>query len=322
MPYPRPLSPFDAGYARSPRLDRSLAPRQYSAHPRLRGRILAAVEYAQLVDYHVHHERCGHAVERMEAYVRAALSLGLGEMGLSDHLFVYWLPPERRDPELGMREEELDAYVAEARALQRAYPQIRLRLAMEVDYFPGREEDAARILARHNWDYLLGSVHFLGEWGFDDGRYLDEYARRDVNAVYEEYYDLVGRAAETGLFDVITHLDLPKKFGHRPTRDLRAAEQRAIERIARAGVALEVNTAGLRKPVGELYPSADLLRRCREAGVAATLSSDAHRPEEVGADFDKALAHLAGAGYTDYVAFEGRRRERRPLPRIAPEGEA
>ncbi len=275
---------------------------------------VAAVDYARLVDYHMHHERCGHAVAPMEAYVRAALRIGLGEMGFSDHLFQYWLPPDQRDPELGMREEELDAYVAEARALQRQYPQLRLRLALEVDYIPGREAELARILARYPWDYLLGSVHFLGNWGFDDARYLAEYARRDINAIYEEYYDLVGRAAETGLFDVMAHLDLPKKFGHRPTRDLSGIQRAVVRRLARAGVAVEVNTAGLRKPVGELYPALDLLTLCREAGVPATLSSDAHRPEEVGADFDRALEHLARAGYREYAAFTQRRLERRPLP--------
>ena len=275
---------------------------------------MATVDYARLVDYHVHHERCGHAVDSMEAYVRAALERGLGEMGFSDHLFVYWLPPERRDPELGMCEEQLDEYVAEAHALQRAYPQIRLRLALEVDYIPGQERRLAEILARHQWDYLLGSVHFLGDWGFDDERYLDEYARRDVNAVYLQFFDLLGQAAESGLFDVMTHPDLPKKFGHRPRGDLGDAQRRLAERLARADVAIEVNTSGLRKPVGEIYPSLELLTLFRQAGVPATLSSDSHRPQDVGADYDRALEHLRRAGYREYVAFQGRRRERRPLP--------
>lgn len=276
--------------------------------------LLATVDFGHLVDYHVHHERCGHAVGPMEAYVRAALARGLGEMGFSDHLYMYWLPPDRRDPQLGMREEQLDEYVAEARALQRAYPQIRLRLALEVDYIPGRESDLREILARHDWDYLLGSVHFLGDWGFDQERYQDGYAQRDVDEIYCEYYDLVGRAAESGLFDIMTHLDLPKKFGHRPTRDLGDVHRALVRRLAEAGVAVEVNTSGLRKPVGEIYPALDLLTLCAEAGVPATLSSDSHRPEDIGADFDRALQHLARAGYREYVAFSARRRERRPLP--------
>ena len=276
---------------------------------------LVEVDYARLVDYHVHHERCGHAMEPMAAYVRAALARGLGEMGFSDHLWQYWLPPERRDPELGMREEQLAEYVAEARALRRAHPEIRLRLALEVDYIPAQERALEPLLARHAWDYLLGSVHFLGEWGFDQERQLDEYARRDVDAVYLEFFDLVGQAAESGLFDVMTHVDLPKKFGHRPRGDLGPAQRRLAERLARAGVAIEVNTSGLRKPVGEIYPSLGLLTLLCEAGVPATLSSDAHRPEDVGADFDRALEHLRQAGYREYAAFEGRRRALRPLPR-------
>jgi histidinol-phosphatase (PHP family) len=268
------------------------------------------------VDYHVHHERCGHAVDSMEAYVQAALRLGLGEMGLSDHLYLYWLPLDQRDPTLGMREEQLDEYVAEVRRLQRDYPQIRLRLALEVDYIPGCERELAAILDQHQWDYLLGSVHFLDDWGFDQERYQDEFSRRDINEVYRQYYELVGRAAESGLFDVITHLDLPKKFGHRPTVDLTEIHHDVARRLARAGVAVEVNSAGLRKPVRELYPSLELLSICRQAGVPATLSSDAHRPEEVGQDFDRSLQHLRQAGYTEYVAYQDRRRESRLLPGI------
>ncbi len=277
---------------------------------------MASTPYPDLVDYHVHHERCGHAVEPMERYVQSALAKGLGEMGLSDHLYCYWPAPLVQPGDVGMPEERYDEYVTEARALQRAYPQIRLRLAMEVDYIAGYEEQLAKILGQYEWDYLLGSVHFLGDWNFDHARYIDEYDRRDIDEVYLQFWDLLGQAAETGLFDVMTHIDLPKKFGFRPKSDLRSAKQRMVERLARAGVAVEVNTSGLRKPAREIYPALDLLTICREAGVPATLSSDSHHPDEVGCDFDKALEHLERAGYHEYSAFEGRRREMRPLPRM------
>src|SRR5438046_5812200 len=225
---------------------------------------LAPIDYARLVDYHVHHDRCGHAVERMEAYVQAALELGLGEMGLSDHLYVYWLPRERRDPEIGMPEELYPEYVAEAQHLIRAYDgRVRLRLSSETDYIRGAERELGRILERYDFDYVLGSVHFIGDWNFDNENFVAEFDRRDVNEVYATYYDLVGAAAESGLFDVITHLDLPKKFGHRPTVDMTATHQRVVERLAKAGVAIEVNSSGLRKPVGEIYPALDLLTLCR-----------------------------------------------------------
>jgi histidinol-phosphatase (PHP family) len=112
----------------------------------------------------------------------------------------------------------------------------------------------------------------------------------------------------------MTHPDLPKKFGHRPRGDLADAQKRLAERLARADVAIEVNTSGLRKPVREIYPSLELLTMFQQAGVPATLSSDSHRPQDVGADYDRALEHLRRAGYREYVAFCGRRRERRPLP--------
>ncbi|MBI4491227.1 MAG: histidinol-phosphatase HisJ family protein [Chloroflexi bacterium] len=263
---------------------------------------------ANLVDYHVHTARCGHASGTMEEYVARAREIGLGEMGFSDHFYVYWLPEDQRDPELGMAAHQLGEYVAAVRQLQEAQSAVRIRLALEVDYVPGWEDRLANLLACERWDYLLGSVHFIDAWGFDDSRYVARYQEWDIDQLYERYFELAMAAAESGLFDIMTHLDLPKKFGHRPTRDPRPLYERVAACLKRADVCVEVNTAGLRKPVGELYPAPLLLQACHRAGVPATLSSDAHRPEEVGQDFDRALALLREVGYTEVAAFEGRRR--------------
>jgi len=155
---------------------------------------------------------------------------------------------------------------------------------------------------------VIGSVHFIDGWGFDDARYLGNYAAWDIDALYARYFDLVGASAETGLFDTIGHADLIKKFGHRPRGDQSAAYARVASRLAQAGVCIEVNTAGLRKPVGEMYPHHDLLQACHQAGVQTTLGSDAHAPNEVAADLQSAIDLMRSVGYSRFVRYERRTR--------------
>jgi histidinol-phosphatase (PHP family) len=262
-----------------------------------------------LVDYHIHTARCGHAIGEMAAYVEQAIRAGLPEMGFSDHIFMYWLPVDQRDPELAMAEDAFDSYVEDVQRLRRAYPDITIRLAVEADYIVDHEGILAGILDRYPWDYVLGSVHFIGDWGMDDGRYLARYDDWDIDELYEHYFSLVLRAAESGHFDTMAHLDLVKKFGHRARKALADLYARVARRLAAAGVAIEVNTAGLRKPVNELYPHLDLLTACRKAGVPATLGSDAHAPEEVAADFPLGIEHLRAAGYERILAYRGRKRD-------------
>src|SRR5215472_1756436 len=187
-----------------------------------------------LVDYHVHTARCGHAVGAMERYVERAIESGLKELGFSDHLFMYWLPADRRDPELGMAEWEHDFYIEDVERCRRRYTgDITIRLSTEADFIPGHEKALESIVQRYDWDYVIGSVHFLGEWGFDDSRQIAEFEQRDIDALYAQYFETVGASAETGLFDTIGHIDLIKKFGHRATADLAGAYTRLAQRLAR-----------------------------------------------------------------------------------------
>lgn len=274
-----------------------------------------------VVDYHVHTTRCGHAVGAMERYVERAIHAGLTELGFSDHLYLYWLPPEQRDRELGMAEWELEFYLRDVyRCRERYASDIAIRVSTEADFIPGHERTLEAILRRYDWDYVLGSVHFVDGWGCDDRRYLAGYERWDVDALYRRYFDLVGEAAETGFFDIMAHVDLIKKFGHRPGEDQGGSYAALADRLARAGVCVEVNAAGLRKPAAEAYPHPDLLRACREAGVPTTFASDAHAPEEVGQDFAASAALMRAAGYETYLAFSSRRRTPLRLPPHEPEG--
>jgi histidinol-phosphatase (PHP family) len=179
-------------------------------------------------------------------------------------------------------------------------------LGMEMDWIPGKAEILGQILKPYDWDIVLGSVHWIGAFGFDDDDFLGEWDRRDVDAVFREYADLIDDLANSRLADSLAHLDLPKLFGHQPS-DIEGFNQRLAAAAKRSGCAVEINTNGLRK-TGGIYPSTGLLTLLHRAGVAITLASDAHVAERVGESFDRAIEHARGAGYREFVSFAGRRR--------------
>lgn len=252
-------------------------------------------------DYHVHTERCGHAVGRARDYVEAALRRGLPGLGISDHLPLL----HGSDSELAMDHGDLEDYVAEVSELKSLRPGFLL-LGIEADYRPDTVTDLPDLLRSQPFDYVIGSVHYLDGWAFDDPRSPDGFAGRDLDEVYRRYLELVGDAAETGLFTILGHLDLVKKFGHRPSSDPTPWIEVLADRIARSGVAVELNTSGLRKPVVEIYPSDVFLRALAARQVPLTFGSDAHRPEEVGEGFVAGLEAARRAGYRETLTLPGR----------------
>ena len=268
-----------------------------------------------LPDYHVHTSRCGHAGGATRDYIERAVSVGLAEIAITDHIPLYFLPEAERDPSLAMREDQFDEYLEEVRALQREYEgRIAVRLGLEADFAEGHEAALARFLGRADWDLVLGSVHWVAGGWIDAPGSGARFAREGTQRLYAEYYRLLARAADTGFFDVLTHFDLPKKHGHRPPVPAEEAERAAIEAARLAGCAVEISSAGLRKPVGELYPEPRLLRKLVAAGVPVTFSSDAHAPAEVGWGYDRTVAAARDAGAREFVTIERRRKMGHPLP--------
>jgi histidinol-phosphatase (PHP family) len=279
-------------------------------------------------DYHVHIEKGPYTPEWLERFAAVARQEGLQELGLSEHLCdfyegqkasgAWWEEePEAEDREYsrqwwqGRPRCALSEYVA---FVQDTHPEgITLRLGVEVDYFPQAEEALRRLVAVYPFDFVLGSVHWLGGWGFDHLNRLERWQGRDVDEVYRRYFAGLCRAARSGLFDVLAHADLVKIAGHRPSFDPTPLYVEAAQAIATAGVAVEVSTAGLHKPVHELYPAEAFLRLLCEHGVPITLASDAHRPEDVGRDFDAAVTLARRCGYTRVCRFSRRGREEMPL---------
>jgi histidinol-phosphatase (PHP family) len=259
-------------------------------------------------DHHLHTPRCGHAEGTPAEFLAAAK--GLAGVGFNDHL--PFIDADMADPALAMSWDDLPGYVDEILRLKER--STRVLLGIEADFIPGQEGRLRKVLADLPLDYVYGSVHWVGDWPFDDSRGLARYEGADINALYRDYYGLVVDMARTGLFDVWAHPDIPKKFGFLPTEPMHDAEQTALEAVAAAGMTMEINTSGLRKPIGEIYPTADLLRRACALGIPIVLGSDAHRPAEVGWEFGRAVALARSAGYETYVTFRERERVEVPLP--------
>jgi histidinol-phosphatase (PHP family) len=260
----------------------------------------------------LHTPRCGHAEGTPAEFLAAAD--GLAGVGFNDHL--PFIDAAMTDPALAMSWDDLPGYVDDVLRLKQK--SARVLLGIEADFIPGQESRLREVLAGLPLDYAYGSVHWVGDWPFDDSRELARYEGADVNALYRDYYGVVAEMAAAGLFDVWAHPDIPKKFGFLPTEPVHDAEGAALEAVAAAGMALEVNTSGLRKPIGEMYPTAGLLRRAHALGIPITFGSDAHRPAEVGWEFGRAVALARDAGYETYVTFRERERAEVPLPKIVP----
>lgn len=262
----------------------------------------------ELIDCHTHTERCGHAVGTVEEYVRVAVERGLVGMAITEHLPL----PEGMDPHnhVSMPSCDLEEYLVEVDFVRDRYPEITIVTGVEADYLPDRMDEVRATIddATKRADgarLVLGSVHLLDGWTFDDPHTLDSWASRDVDRVWEEYFATWGDACRTGLFHVMAHPDLVKKFGHVPSFDRRELYAEAARVAAESGVLIEVSTAGLRKPVGELYPGPELLKAFFDAGVAATVGSDAHTPDEVGMQIDLAYDAMAEAGYESAAFPDG-----------------
>lgn len=257
-------------------------------------------------DYHLHTPLCRHASGEPTALAAQAVKLGFDEIGFSDH------NPMPRDDfdDWRMRLAELDEYVARVERARRDHPSLVIKLALEADYFPGAEDWIRELAARHPWDYLIGSVHYVSDaWAIDSPPQMSEWKKHDPWEVWTAYFERLTQAAESGLFDILGHADLCKKFCFYPRQDCTPLFTRFLKAARRRGVAMELNTAGLRKDCREIYPSPRIVQLASEIGVPITFGSDSHSVEEVGLNFAEAVQLARAAGYTRCCRFSGRRRE-------------
>lgn len=260
-----------------------------------------------LIDYHTHLERGPYTLEYLGHFVSMARRQGVEEICITEHghsFYESWHLLDNDWP-LKLNRRHLSDYIELINAAKtRGWP---VRLGLEMDYISSTREETARFLTQNTFDFVLGSVHWVDGFGFDNPEWIEEWEHRSVDELYRRYFTLLREAVESKMFDAIAHPDVIKIFGHRPTFCLTGEYGLLAECLRDNDVCLEVSTAGWRKPVNELYPHLDLLRLCLAHGVKLTLASDAHEPKHVGFGYARAVPILRELGVKELSTFSGRK---------------
>ena len=247
------------------------------------------------VDLHNHTPLCNHATGTPKEFVLKAINEGIDIFGFSDH------NPMNFDKKYRMKFEDMASYEAEILNLKDEFKDIiDIRLGYEVDYLPKYMDER---VFKSNVDYLIGSVHFIDEWGFDNPEFIGRWKGSDIDYLYQEYFNAIKSMAKSAKFQIAGHLDLIKVFNYKPKKDIKIYAKDAIKAIKKANMAVEINARGYLKPVKEPYPSKELLEICKEYEVPITFGSDAHSIEDIGFKY-KELKELAKElGFSECVSF-------------------
>ncbi|QKF83001.1 histidinol-phosphatase HisJ [Halarcobacter ebronensis] len=260
------------------------------------------------VDLHNHTTLCNHATGTMEEYIQKAIEIGIDVYGFSDHA------PMPFDPKYRMDISLKSSYEKSIEELQEKYKNsIEILKAYEVDFMQNSSLMLDEILTS-KVDFLIGSVHFLQEknselWGFDNPEFIGKYKEKDIDLIWSDYFTAIKELAKSRLFDIVGHLDLIKLFKYLPKKDIKLLAKDALKEIKKANMVIEINAAGLRKPINEPYPSKELLELAFELDIPITFSSDAHSVEQVGFMYDEVKSFAKSVGYTKCATFKNRAKE-------------
>jgi histidinol-phosphatase (PHP family) len=251
-------------------------------------------------DYHIHSSFSdGRAAP--EDYIPAAVAAGLQEIGFSEHLTLF-----RGSLDWSMDASDIIPYLNHLNSLVGNVSGIKVRKGLEVDFLPGKEKDIWSLLKKTKLDYAIGSVHYLGDFPVDTGP--EFYDGRNIDNLFETYFENVIAAAASGLFDIIAHCDLIRIYGFKPTTEPDTLYRKLARSFKIHDVAFEINTNGRNRPIGDFYPDRKYLRIFREENVPVCVNSDAHMPSRVAQYFDEAYELLKNAGYTEMAVFQNRER--------------
>jgi histidinol-phosphatase (PHP family) len=251
-----------------------------------------------IVDLHNHTPLCNHAKGEPEEYVKQAIKNGTKYFGFSDHA------PMDFDKKYRLPFSDMQAYSNDILAAKEKYKDdINILLGYEVDWLQGHMDE--RVL-NADVDYLIGSVHFIDKWSFDNPEFIDGWKDKDIDEIWKAYFEATQKMVESGKFDIVGHLDLIKVFKFIPKQDVRVLAKDVLQAIKKSQMVMEINTAGLRKPIGELYPSRALLEVAYDLDIPITFYSDAHAVEQIGAGYGLATSLARDIGYTQSVTFQGR----------------
>lgn len=251
-----------------------------------------------MIDYHTH-SQYSDGIHTYNDLIQSAIDKGIEEIGFSDHLCLHY-------PEWAVPEAKFNHLKQDIINIKNKKTPLRVKFGLEVDYIEGSANEIKRYIERFPVDYIIGSVHYIKSWNFDTNP--ADYENVDIDWFYREYYRLIQETARSGLFDIIGHIDVPKKFGHYPSFDLQPFYEQTAKVFAESDVVIEINTGGLDKPCGEFYPGNDFLKQCYKYHVPVTLGSDAHSADEIARYFDQAVTLLKQIGYRQIAVFTNRKR--------------
>ncbi len=253
-----------------------------------------------IVDLHNHTKLCNHAKGEMEEYIHIAIQKDIKYFGFSDHA------PMDFDKKYRMNFNDMQYYENEVKRLKNKYKdKIEILLGYEVDFLPNHMDK--RVL-KAKVDYLIGSIHFLNGWGFDNPEFIGEYKNKDIDKIWEEYFEAIKNMAKSGLFDIVGHIDLIKVFKYLPKKEVKLIANEAIKEIKKANMVVELNMAGYKKPINELYPSNDILELIKEYDIPITFGSDAHNSNEICKYEDRLQKIVKKFDFTKCAIFKNRDR--------------
>jgi histidinol-phosphatase (PHP family) len=262
-----------------------------------------------MLDYHVHTHYCRHASGEIKEYLVEGMNKGLKEIGISDHYPMFHLPQLSYN-DYSMDLQEFPLYKREVNQVKRIFSsKIDVKLGAEVDYLKAEEPTLMKSLVLEDVDYLMGVIHLLDNWIIDDPRNTHKYLEYDLNAFYNKYFDEIQNLIKSGLFDIVGHIDVIKKFNHIPEEGIEQYIMPCLELIADKELCLEVNTSGIDRPVKDTYPGQKFFKIIFDMGIQITLGSDAHKPSEVGRHFEVILKFLKNVGYSELISFKNREKE-------------
>src|SRR5690625_5982137 len=269
-----------------------------------------------LTDYHVHMAETGKfTVEYYQEYLEKAKQAGIEELGISEHAYFFYetkniLSNPWVDNRRHLHFRDYRNFFDEVRKAE-----LPIKMGIEMDYYPGKEDVIESFLEGYPFDDVIGSVHWIGDWGIDLADFKEEYDKRDIKEVYTQYYDQIVTLAESMLFDFVGHIDLIEIFSYRPDDQafIDAQYDRVVEALANSDTCIEISSAVLRKHEGEIYPDPRFLQKCYDAGVGIVLCSDAHMPKHVGFAYDQSIELARSVGYTQIETFTQRKRQSHPL---------
>ena len=256
------------------------------------------------IDIHNHTTLCNHATGTTEEYIKRAIELKIDIFGFSEHA------PMNFDQHYRLKLEDKEFYENDVLSLKEKYKKdIKILLGYEVDYLKG--DYILDEVLNSKVDYLIGSVHFINDgWGFDNPEFIGQYKSKNIDTIWEDYFEAITDMAKSNKFDIVGHLDLIKVFKFLPQKDIKSIANKALKQIKKSNMTIEINSAGFRKPIGEQYPSKELLELCYELNIPITFSSDAHSVEQVGLNYEKVTEIAKKIGYSKCTYFEQREKKK------------